>query len=79
MSLSLAIFLWIICILVATYLGTQKGIPFLGFINGLILGPLGVIIVMIQDNKDRVSCPSCAELIMKKANVCPHCRQAITK
>ncbi|MEY8247327.1 MAG: hypothetical protein RPT11_03000 [Bermanella sp.] len=65
--------IWIICILIATHLGVKKGYPFLGFFNGLILGPLGIFIVMIQDNKHRHPCPSCAEQILKKATLCPHC------
>ena len=68
---------WVGCILIATYLGTQKSIPLLGFVNGLVLGPIGVLIVMIQDNKNRISCPSCAESVMKEAKICPHCRQTI--
>lgn len=70
---------WIASILISTYLGIQKGIPVLGFINGLILGPIGLFIVIIQDNNKRSPCPSCAELIMKTASKCPYCKETIKK
>jgi hypothetical protein len=28
-------------------------------------------------NSERVPCPSCAELVMRSATICPHCNQAI--
>lgn len=68
------ILIWIVSILLATHLGIKKGLPILSFINGLVLGPIGVFIVMIQDSENRVSCPSCAELILKAAKICPYCR-----
>ncbi len=70
---------WIASTLLATYLGIQKGLPFLGFINGAALGPLGAIIVMVQDNQNRAPCPSCAEQILKVAKVCPHCQRAVDR
>jgi len=71
--------LWIVCTLISTYIGVQKGIGFMGFINGVVLGPLGVLIVMIQDDSNRSACPSCAEKVMKAAKVCPHCQRTVTK
>ena len=69
---------WIASVLLATHLGIKKGIGFLGFINGLFLGPLGVLIVMIQKNDNRMDCPSCAEQILKQATICPHCRSDVS-
>jgi len=69
---------WIASVLLATYLGIKKGIGFLGFMNGVFLGPLGVLIVMIQKNDKRKSCPGCAEQILKRAIICPHCRSDVS-
>jgi hypothetical protein len=67
---------WFVCTIASTYIGMQRGFPFLGFINGLILGPLGLFFVIIQKNSTRYPCPNCAEQILKKAKVCPHCQRA---
>lgn len=66
--------LWVVSALVATYVGVQRGIGFLAFLNGVVLGPLGVLFVVIQKDNRRVACPHCAEQVLKVAKVCPHCR-----
>ena len=68
---------WLVCALVATYIGVQRGFAFLGFLNGFCLGPLGLLIVMIQDDNRRKPCPHCAEKIMKAATICPHCQRSV--
>ena len=69
---------WIACTLISTYMGVKKGIGLMAFLNGIILGPLGVLIVLIQDDSNRISCPSCAEKVMKEAKICPHCQRTVT-
>lgn len=69
--------IWLVSTLIATYIGVQRGFPFLGFLNGLILGPLGLLFVLIQDDHNRKPCQYCAEKILKAAKICPHCRREI--
>lgn len=70
-------FVWIGCLILCTYIGMRRGFPFLGFLNGLVLGPLGVLIVVIQKDSTRRDCPYCAEMIKVEARVCPFCRNEI--
>jgi hypothetical protein len=72
---ALIFFVWIGCVILSTHIGIKRGFPILGFINGLVLGPLGLLIVAIQDDRIRKPCPECAEMVKKAAKVCPHCKQ----
>lgn len=71
--------IWLISTLIATYIGVQRGFPFLAFINGIVLGPLGLFFVLIQDNHNRKACQFCAEKILKEAKVCPHCQRDVNE
>lgn len=72
-----AIFIWLPSVIYATSAGAKKGVPILGFINGFLLGPIGVLFVMMQDDENRIPCPKCAESIFKTAKICPHCQQEV--
>lgn len=65
--------IWMICAIVATYIGSRKGEGCIGFIIGLLFGPLGIVFALLSKGERR-TCPSCKELIHKDANVCPQCR-----
>ncbi|TDI78164.1 MAG: hypothetical protein E2O81_03195 [Betaproteobacteria bacterium] len=71
------ILVWVVCVITASILGFRKGTGASSFFFGLILGPLGVILVHISKGK-RVACPFCDKLIYKASPVCPHCLQEIT-
>ncbi|PMM16928.1 hypothetical protein [Vibrio breoganii] len=73
----LAVF-WLVCTIVATHLGAKKGVPFLGFLNGLLMGPIGLLLVVLVKDQLRFSCPNCAESIMKKAKICPYCKTELS-
>lgn len=67
--------IWIVSVFVSTAIGSKKGNPIAGFIVGLILGPIGVILAIFSGDKNRVSCKYCAEKIRKEAVVCPCCQK----
>ncbi|KJG05889.1 hypothetical protein UB33_11015 [Photobacterium angustum] len=67
--------IWIVSILVCTAIGSKKGNPVSGFIVGLILGPIGIVLAIFSGDKTRISCKYCAEKISKKAVVCPCCQR----
>jgi hypothetical protein len=56
------------------FIGSNKGLGCAGLVLGLILGPFGIILVLVL-NGDRVKCPFCGKLIDKKAIVCPYCQR----
>jgi uncharacterized membrane protein len=75
--IELAIFVWIVSILISAVIGARKGSPLGGTILGLILGPLGTVIVLLSGDKNRSACPYCAEQIQKAAKICPHCHKEL--
>ena len=80
--------------LIAGFIGmtlwkNKRGDPSGAVILCAILGILGVLILAIAKpgrkeiarvarSQERVPCPHCAELIMREAHVCPHCRRDVT-
>lgn len=66
--------IWIVCGILGAVIGSNKGVGCLGAILGFVLGPLGLLIVVVTPDETRVECPFCREKINKAAVVCPHCR-----
>jgi len=48
-----------------------------GVVLGLLLGPLGVLLMVMTLNNKRRECPYCYEVINNKALKCPHCQSDI--
>lgn len=71
------ILLLVICGIIASVLGSRKKMGISGFFYGLILGPLGVILVFISKGK-RVACPFCKKLNYITSSVCIHCDKEIS-
>ena len=70
--------IWILSALIAAAIGAKKGEGILGFIIGIIFGPLGVIFALLSKG-NRVKCPACKELINKDASRCPKCTSIVTE
>jgi len=70
------ILLLVICGIIGSALGSRKKMGISGFFYGLILGPLGVILVFISKGK-RVACPFCKKLNYITSPVCIHCDKEI--
>ena len=76
---------WLICGGVAAMIASSKGgSGVLGFVAGLLLGPLGIVAACFMGNEkqaeanriasgDNKKCPRCAELVKVDALVCKHC------
>ena len=77
---------WIICGGVAAMITSSKGgSGGIGFLVGLLLGPIGIIIALFMGSdagkvEKQVStgqmkqCPRCAEAVLPAAKVCKHCQ-----
>jgi hypothetical protein len=64
----------IVCAVAAAAIAGRRDRAGTGFLLGLILGPIGVIIACVLKG-NRAECPYCKELVRKDASVCPHCRK----
>lgn len=56
------------------YIGRRTGNGLEGFWFSALLGPLGLIIAFVLDDKTREPCDECGELVKYEAMVCPHCK-----
>jgi hypothetical membrane protein len=70
------LFIWLIFGIVGAMIGKQKGEGFLGFIIGMLLGPIGILAVLFSSGNRKV-CPACKEHIHRDATRCPHCREEL--
>lgn len=62
--------LWLTSGLIGAIVGRQTARQGIGCLLGLILGPIGWILVAMLDTRP---CPMCGKRIKKAARVCPHC------
>lgn len=77
--------LWIICGGVAAFVASARGgNGGLGFVAGVLLGPLGIVLAFFMGSEagrvaSQVSsgqakrCPMCAEAVLVDAVICKHC------
>ena len=70
------IMFWLACVVAATIIGSPKKMGISSFFYGLILGPLGVVLVFISKGK-RVTCPFCKKLNYITSKICIHCDKEI--
>ena len=75
--MEIAIVFWLICIIVASSIGSKKGEGLGGFLFGVLLGPIGVILALLSSG-NRKPCKFCKELMHKDAVVCPHCQKELS-
>lgn len=78
--------IWVIFGLWAAYVAQQRtGEAIGGFLLGVLLGPIGLLIVYLRKpNPDRVAsqtgmkkCPHCVEFIKPEAKVCRYCNREL--
>ncbi|MCD4828604.1 MAG: zinc ribbon domain-containing protein [Candidatus Cloacimonetes bacterium] len=71
--------IWIVCGIIGSIIGNPKGLGCAGFVVGVLLGPLGVIIMvvlaLVGDSREKRQCPFCKKMINREATVCPFCRE----
>jgi hypothetical protein len=68
-------YIWIASIIIGLIIGAKKGMGCLSLIGCVILGPIGVIIVILTKGY-KVKCRQCSKTISRKAVVCPYCNNS---
>jgi len=69
------VFIWLLMGLIAAAISSNKGKGSVhGFIYGMLLGPIGILWVIISTGKIK-KCPFCKEFIKRDAVVCPMCQR----
>lgn len=77
MDTSTLLLIWLVSVVASAAIGNKKGNPIGGAFLGLALGPIGLVLVLVSGSANRRPCSYCAELIMMKATVCPHCQREV--
>ncbi|MDA8198906.1 MAG: zinc ribbon domain-containing protein [Thermaerobacter sp.] len=83
--LLLSLSITVAAVWVSVHLGNKKGMVALGWILGIFLGWIGVVIMLVipasaeaqrrEALEHGFACPYCQEPVRDGATVCPHCRR----
>jgi hypothetical protein len=65
-----------ICALLGFLIGKEKGQGGFGALLGLLLGPIGLLIILVMAG-NKIKCPYCQEKIHIDATKCPYCQSMI--
>jgi hypothetical protein len=63
---------WLISAVVGAIIGSTKGRPTAGGVWGLLLGPIGWIVILIAPDT-RPKCPECGGTTVRGARKCQNC------
>ena len=69
------IVIWLSATVVSTIIGSQKGKPWIGFVLGLLLSWIGVIIIAVI-NSDEAKVEE-AQITSGEMKKCPYCAELI--
>lgn len=71
---TMLILLWIACGLVGAMIGGKKGEAGFGFLLGIFLGPIGLLLIFFSKGNQK-TCPFCKGTIHPEAVRCNHCQK----
>jgi hypothetical protein len=63
---------WLLMGVVGCALGSCRQRAFDGFILGVLLGPIGWVLILLLDHRGR-KCPACLGVVPQQARRCQHC------
>ena len=66
--------LWIVGFIVAMAISVPRGNAIIGFLLGLLLGPIAILVVLfIPDSRPR--CMHCHRVVERDDIICPYCKK----
>lgn len=68
----LAMLFWVACSIIGYVIGDRRGYAITGFVLGLLLGPIGLLIIWASSG-DLMPCRFCRENVKLGATVCRWC------
>lgn len=66
-------FLAVVFAIVSAWIGERKGRRTEGFVLGIMLGPVGLIITVLLDDRRFSTCPRCKKNNLQSHAFCCHC------
>lgn len=64
---------WPLWPFLAGFIGQQKGQALTGFLMGLVVGPLGVLLILLSESP-WLQCGNCKMWVPRAAKACGHCQ-----
>lgn len=66
----------LVCGVLGSVIASGKNAAGIGFILGLLFGPLGLIAAFVIDNREK--CAACGTRVDQDASICPQCSATLT-
>ncbi|MCL1125238.1 hypothetical protein [Shewanella surugensis] len=76
-SISFWIIFYLIMLALSVIIGYLKGNIIAGFLLGYVLGPIGLILILLSKDRRTIQCHACLEKIHKHSYICPHCQTKV--
>ncbi|ABV85617.1 hypothetical protein Spea_0289 [Shewanella pealeana ATCC 700345] len=68
---------YIAMLIASIAIGYSKGNIVAGALLGYVLGPIGVLLLLLSKDRKMLSCPECSAKIHRHSYICPRCQQKV--
>ncbi|QQX80034.1 hypothetical protein JK628_21540 [Shewanella sp. KX20019] len=68
---------YLLMLLASIIIGYRKGNIVAGALLGYVLGPIGVLILLLSKDRKMLPCPECGSKIHRHSYKCPKCHQKV--
>lgn len=68
---------YLLMLAVSIAIGYRKGNVVAGALLGYVLGPVGVVLMLLSKDRKMLSCPECHKRVHRYTYICPYCQQKV--